>query len=566
VIFGEAYAQNGLNFGSPAEQLERDRGADERQQQFELNRQNNQPPDSDDISPPKRDLNQQDETCIHVETVLVSGVTLLNKIDIDKTLVEFEDQCIGVTTLNHILEKITYLYINDGYITSRAYLPEQNLADGSLEIIVIEGHLDSIIMDGDQESHESQINAAFPNLVGNPVNLRNIEQGLDQLNRLQSNNAEISIEAGRDLGSSILNVSRNKSKTWYGNIEFDNLGSRSTGKYQTKLNLGLDDLFGLNDKLNFSYQRSMSRNPFYIDDVPKSDTYFGSISVPYGYWTFSLNGSLSEYNTQIKGNFSNIDASGNSQSIDTSTSYVLHRDQTSITSLSGKLKRKNSENFLLGSLIEVSSRSLSIATLEIVHSRQLLGGQLVSTAGYHQGLNILDAYDDNEAPPESPKGQFRNMTGYLSYFRPIRVGDKTMTYNGQISGQYAPDSLFGTEQVSYGGYSTVRGLRESVVFGNRGILMRNELAFQLPQSKNRHFVKTFGTFEHFLAIDHGDIYKQHAIGIDGGDLTGAGVGFRNRGGKLGIDIAWMDIIGSSRNLDNSLSRSGLIYAKLKFFF
>ncbi len=54
-------------------------------------------------------------------------------------------------------------------------------------------------------------------------------------------------------------------------------------------------------------------------------------------------------------------------------------------SFSGKLKWKRTENFILGNRIDVSSRDLSIGTLELVHSRQLWNGQLVAFAGYKSG-------------------------------------------------------------------------------------------------------------------------------------------------------------------------------------
>ncbi|MEG9862757.1 MAG: ShlB/FhaC/HecB family hemolysin secretion/activation protein [Parvularculales bacterium] len=565
-IIVKAQTHNTIDSVNQAEQLERDRAADENQRQIERYRKDQQPPDGDDFLPPERNITQFEDACLHINTILVTGVTLLPNTIVDNSVAEFEGQCIGVSALNNILEIITYLYIEQGYIASRALLTEQDLSDGILEIIVIEGRLDSIVMDDDSATHKNQINTAFPGLIGKPVNLRDVEQGLYQLNRLRSNDATIEIEAGQNQGSSVLKISRNKSKTWQVGIGFDNLGSTSTGKYQSKLDLELDDLFELNDQLRFSYQRSTTRNPYYFHDNPRSDTYTGHISVPYGYWTFSVNGSLSEYNSKIRGNFSDIETSGHSQSINTSISRVLHRDQTSITSLTGKLTRKNTENFILGSLIDVSSRALSISTVELIHSRQFWDGQLITSAAYHQGLNILDAYDDNDAPAGSPKGQFRSMTGSLSYFKYFIQNENIWTYNGQLNGQYAPDQLFGSEQVAYGGYSTIRGLRESVVFGNRGILMRNEIAFQLPQSRNQHYAKTFGTPELYTVLDHGNVFEQNRIGIEGGDLTGFGVGFRNRGGRIGFDVAWMEIVDSSTHLKESLSGSGLIYGRLSYFF
>ena len=563
-----AQAQNAAdNAARQAEQLERDRAADERQRQLERNRLENQPPPGGEtVSPPQRDVAAPDEACIQINAVSVTGVTLIRAQVIKEITAAYEEKCLGLSHFNNILKQLTFLYVEKGYITSRAFLPEQDLSDGSLEIVVIEGSLEGIVVDGSPESYKSQISMAFPDMVGKPVNLRDIEQGLDQLNRLRSNNATIELEAGRKPGSSVLSVSRNKSRNWHATLGVDNLGSSTTGEYQSRMDFGSEDVLQLNDQWKFSYQRSIDRHPLYFADVPSSDTFTGSFSWPYGYWTFAVDGSWSEYDSQIAGVVSDIDTSGLSQSVSASVSRVLHRDQTSITSISGKLKWKRTENLILGSRVDVSSRDLSIGTVELVHSRQLWNGQLVTSASYSQGLDIWGAFDDDTAPAGSPKGQFRSLNASLSYFKPFKLGNSTATYSGQISGQYTPDLLFGSEQVAYGGYSTVRGLPESVVFGNRGIMTRNEFALQFLQSGNEQFTEVFGRFEAYTAIDSGHVFEEDSFGIDGGNLTGATIGLRSRGGRLSLDVAWSEIVASSDNLDAAVSESGLVYARMNLSF
>ena len=563
----KAYAQSAVdNAARQAEQIQRDRAADERQRQLERDRLDNRPPAGSDSSAPQRDVSAPGETCSPVNTVSVAGVTLLQIRTVNSVISEFEGKCLSLSDLNNILKELTFLYVEKGYITSRAFLPEQDLADGSLEIVVVEGSLESIVLDGEPDVHNGQINSAFPGLVGKPVNLRDIEQGLDQLNRLRSNNAKIELEAGKEPGASILKVARNKSKNWYGAVGFDNLGSSSTGEYQSRIDLGFEDVLKLNDQWNFSYQRSMDKHPVYFADVPSSDTFTGSFSIPYGYWTFGIDGSWSEYDSQIAGAISDIDTSGLSQSVSANLSRVIHRDQISITSLSGKLRWKRTENFILGNRVDVSSRDLVIGSLDLLHSRQFLGGQFVALASYNQGLDIWGAFDDDTAPAGSPKGQFRSINGSISYYKPFKLGDLTATYNGQVTGQYTPDLLFGSEQVAYGGYSTVRGLRESVVFGNRGILSRNEFAIQLPHSDSELFTRAFGAFEAYSALDFGHVFEEDSFGIEVGKLTGVTIGLRNRGGKINFDLSWSDIISASDNLKAATNSSGIFYARASLSF
>ena len=158
------------------------------------------------------------------------------------------------------------------------------------------------------------------------------------------------------------------------------------------------------------------------------------------------------------------------------------------------------------------------------------------------------------------------MNGSIGYFKLFKLGGLTATYNGQVSGQYTPDLLFGSEQIAYGGYSTVRGLRESVVFGNRGVMTRNECALQLTQSKSEPFTRALGTLEAYAAIDFAHVFEEEDSGIDGGNLTGAAIGLRSRGGRIGFDVAWSDSVASSDNLDAAVAESGLVYARVNLAF
>jgi hemolysin activation/secretion protein len=550
-----------------ADQINRDRAADEQRRRIENNRLKNKAPKRAPAQAPKLDAAKADEPCVQVNSISTKGIELLNEAIVNGVLQSFRKRCLSLSELNNILKQLTFLYVEKGYITSRAYLPEQDLSDGSLEVVVIEGKLAGVVMNDRPGEYKGQIITAFPNMKNNPVNLRDIEQGLDQLNRLRSNNANIELKAGKKPGSTILSVKNEHSKRWYGSVTSDNLGSTATGEMQSRADFAIDDVLGLNDLWSFSYQRSMDNHPFHFSDAPpRSDTYTVGFSLPYGYWTFGVDGSWSEYNSQIAGQVSDIDTSGLSKSVTVNLSRVLHRDQISKTSLTGSLQWKENQNFLLGSRIDISSRMLSIGGLELTHSRQLLSGQFTASAGYLRGLDVLGAFDDATAPIGSPKGQFRKAVFSLGYFKPFKIGPLTASYSGSVSGQWSPDLLFGSEQMALGGFSTIRGLRESVVFGNRAIMTRNEIALQLPASTNSTVANLFGSLEPYAALDFGQVFSESQYQIEGGSLTGATIGLRSRGGNINFDFSYSDIVTSSGDLTSDISKSGLFAARVTVSF
>jgi hemolysin activation/secretion protein len=503
-----------------------------------------------------------DQTCINVQTIAVDGVSVMSPSHINTITALWKGKCLGLSELNSLLESLTYLYVKRGYVASRAYLPEQNLKDGSLNISVIEGTLQSVRLNG-HETIDGRIRAAFPLKTGKPVNLRDVEQGVDHVNRLRSSKATLKLEPGKQAGDSVLDIKIDESRPWFASTSFDTLGGVATGIHQSKLDVGYENLFGVNDEWQLGYQRSMNQNPLYFNsDRPNSNSVTASASVPYGYFTFGANVSWSDYHSTVNGSVSVMNSSGGSLSIAPYVLAVLHRDQTSKTWITGRLTWKENENFLLGSKIDVSSRTLAILAAELGHSHQLFGGQLSANLGYHRGIDAFGALNDTGAPEGMPKAQFQKFTGSLAYTRAQELGAVSVITSNSISGQWADDRLFGSEQMSLGGHLSVRGAREAVLYADKALLMRNELSVLLPEMSDANKTKTFGRFEPYIALDLGRSFVgNHENGITG-NLVGGAIGLRNRGGKVNFDISYSDIMSKP----DVIGEFGLVLARLSVEF
>ena len=97
-----------------------------------------------------------------------------------------------------MLQSLTNAYVERGYVTSRAVLGPQDLSRGVLVIKIIEGRVESVGPDAASTMQPKQFLTIFPGVKGSVLQLRDIEQGLDQLNRLPSNNATMRIEPGAE--------------------------------------------------------------------------------------------------------------------------------------------------------------------------------------------------------------------------------------------------------------------------------------------------------------------------------------------------------------------------------
>lgn len=237
---------------------------------------------------------QEGAPCMEVMEIRVSGSTVLSARALRKVTAKYENQCLTLNGINNLLRDITNAYIEKGYVTSRAFIDTNQGADGVLHILVIEDVIEDIIInDGDRNKYY-QGKAAFPFLAGKPLNLRDIEQGLDQLNRLPSNNAIMELEPGAELGGTVVKVYTPDSRTWRGSARLDNLGQRNTGKTQYSLSIEKDNYIGLGDQVALYWTEVLpcwERSFRSGEEIGRNNSFSGYLSFPVGYWTIYANGS-----------------------------------------------------------------------------------------------------------------------------------------------------------------------------------------------------------------------------------------------------------------------------------
>ena len=368
---------------------------------------------------------------------------------------------------------------------SRSYLqPDQNIKSGILKFRILEGKLDSIDLNQNESTEKRQIATAFPDMREQIIHIRDIEQGLDQMNRLASNRAMMNIEPVKDKpGYSkiiIQNTPTNRNRFYFG---VDNQGSESTGRERARFNANIDNLLSLNDNWYLSTTDYIGDG----DDQQNSRSHSLAISIPYGYWTYSLSSNQSEYISTIDSAAVPFMTSGDSNNDSLKVSRIAHRDRTSKTTLNLTLTTKESNSFLEDVRLDSSSRKLTVFDIGVnyvVRNPDSIWSFLVN---YSRGLDILDALEDG---PESsniiPKAQFEKLGWDISLSLPIKGWGDAWSYQGSWSGQISSDPLFGSEQIAIGDLSSVRGFRDSPVSGDAGLYFNNDIRWK-PSSSNPLF-------------------------------------------------------------------------------
>ena len=443
-------------------------------QRQELDRAINQTPVSALKFTQTKAQSTKSSKCVDIKTVEFNGNTKISTTRIKKITQPYLNKCLTVDDINKILNAITNAYIDAGYITSGAYLitPQTKLNDGILQIKIVEGSITKF-----SGLSEAERKTAFPWVLGSILNLRDIEQGLDQMNRLSSNHAKMEIKANEDINGTSQIVITNVRESPISISAFtDDLGSKSTGEYRLGVGVVEDNLFGINDQINLSYTNSISGN---------SDKYSRALSlgfsVPLGYWTFTNNASFSEYKTYMKLPISGekLYSYGDNFTDSFIIDKVISRGQKYKLSVSVGVNFKSPNNYTKVLDIKtkngVSSRLLSDVEYGLPMTFYFNRGVVFAKPSFVDGVDLFGAKGDDGTFPQ--KTQFEAYKLYL--YSSWNLGFATFTTT--FDGQYSDDILIPSETVYIGGETSVRGFKDDGVSGDSGFYIRNDLNFNLAQ-------------------------------------------------------------------------------------
>lgn len=486
--------------------------------------------------------------CLAVKEVRLLGADLISPRQREKFISPFLAKCFEATALSELIKSIHDYYQNSGYITTQVIVPKQNLQNGILELQIIEGKIEKISLGKNGWRDKMQEFTAFGNAEGKALNIHGINQGIYQINRLQSNAAVMKIEPGSADGLSKINIENNKKFPARFTIGRDNLGNKFTGIQRTNFSSSFDNLLSLNDNTNLSY----STNAHDDSQIKDIKSFSGGISLPFKFNSFSFDYSHSEFKGQNVGQNATTTLTGFSEQKKFTIDHVFLSQTNLRISANASLTAKESASYLSGEKIATSERKLSILNAGFAISYYLDDStHIYLKPSYSRGLKVLNAKQDQKnISAETPKAQFEIFKLYASISKKFTLPKTNfpLTFSSEMDSQFAKETLFGSEQFSVGGYYSVRGFRENYINGDSGYYFRNKLGFNLKQFR----------FEPFY--DYGYI-KNKYNGTDG-RLAGAGLKsiFENRYFNAALTYSWA--VNKSRLITSTEKENKLVYFEI----
>jgi hemolysin activation/secretion protein len=419
-----------------------------------------------------------DTRCFPIKDIELKGADSLPAADRTRLLKPYIGQCLGVAQLNELLKVITDYYIAKGRVTSRAYLPQQDLSSGHLQVLVVEGKLEALKAAKGSSVTERELAMAFPGKVGEALNLREVEQLVDQLSRLPSRQAQMELTPGSEVGGSDVVVKNQPQKPWRASLSRNNDGQKSTGEQQWGAGLEWDSPLGLADQLILrgghdavsDHQKTSKNSMLYYN-------------VPWGWWNFSYTYSESEYRTFGVVQGFKFKQNGDSQNHQFRAERVIHRDDVSKTSVNLGLTHLRTNNYLLDARLDNSNR-LSEFQVGLTHGRRIGSAFVNLDVGMQNGIGAFDAQSNQQERDAqgnlTPTPRYRKYTATMSYLQPFTLWGESLSFSSLATGQRSEDVLYAPQRMSLGGSYSVRGFKDQQLNGDSGGYWRNEVRWARP--------------------------------------------------------------------------------------
>ncbi|KZL25874.1 ShlB/FhaC/HecB family hemolysin secretion/activation protein [Pseudovibrio sp. WM33] len=446
--------------------------------------------------------------------------------------------CATLANIVRSLNAVNAYYEKLGFITTRAYLPKQDISQGTLTITIIPGIIEGYVY-ADGRQADARLLMAFPSGRGELLNLRDMEQGLETLNGPNSSKADFKLIPGERPGGSFVQIAVKETLPLNGRLSIDNSGFSNTGTAKFAASLGIDNLLNLNDQFSLR----ISATPFDPRRQRYSESISGRFSLPYKNWLYTLEGGASRYFFELEGINQSFPVKGRSHYANLSVERLLWRDKLSKNYIYGDLKLSRSWSYIDGFEIKSQRRRLSSGSIGLRGETKLGAVQLQWDVGTKFGLKAFGAQVSKQSIIDP---QFHLIQGRLDLEAPIP--STPFTYSTTLSGQYSHDILPGTEQMSIGGWSTVRGFHQDNMYGDVGAYWRNNLEWQAIDSEGLQLKLKAG-------IDAGLIKPSQLRAWSQDYLVGAHFGATATiGGKISLDLQLAHALSRpQRNLPHTVS-------------
>ena len=471
--------------------------------------------------------NHNTSEIIVVKKFEIVGSTVFSDAELAEITKDYLNKPISINELFQIRTKITKLYLDNKYVTSGAYIPEQNFKSGTFRIQIVEGGIEEIKVTGLTRLNQGYIQSRIAIATQKPLNTNRL---LGALQLLQINPLIESISAnlspGSQSGLNNLEVKVTEAKTFSLPITLDNSGTPSVGTDRRQIEYVEANLTGLGDRLSLKYSNSTGSNSIDTSYTIPFNPYNGTISFSFG----------TSASNVITPPFDILNIVSNSKNYDLTIRQPLFQTTSQDFALGLTLSHSISAAYLLGGTIPYPSPGAddngitSISALRFFQEYVQRSSEEVFAARSQLSLGI-NAFGST-INSTSPDSQFLAWRGQAQYVR-LLAPETLLLLRADL--QLADRPLLSQEQIAFGGQDILRGFAQNAVLSDNGLIFSAEARFPIM-----HIPEVSGLLQIAPFFDFGEAWNYNAsTNPDPSTLASLGLGLRfQMSDRLTMRLDW----------------------------
>lgn len=419
--------------------------------------------------------------------------------------------------LRNILQDISFYYRSKGYLAT-AFLPEQDITDGKVQIFIVEGRIGKVEIKSDTKnqlniSRERISKFIFNKIKANDIlNIVQLDRNIRNLNNTPGINAIAQLVEGDQLGETDVIISASNTKTLSTTSLLDNNGSRSSGYERVTNIFNFDSV--LNKGERFSFTDVITQGSHY---------YASSVTLPVGYNGLSSTLRISKMMYDLGAPFHSTDPTGYSTEFFLGfNKELMIKPNKGLTSSLSFFRNDYVNDLNTGSnsdkdIVKTSS-NLTFNNQDKFFSG---GTNTLSLTGIYGVLDLSDNASNFETDHLTAKSDGEYWKLSLNANRFQRITDSVSAVF-KFNGQYTDKNLDGAEQISLGGPTAVRAYPSNEAAGDQGFVASLEFNKSLTKNKKITFFYDYGKIQlHKIAWDNWNStntslknnYDLHGVGL-----------------------------------------------------
>ena len=413
-----------------------------------------------------------------VNAFKVTGNTIYPEEVLLEQVKEFVGKEQTIDGLNDAATKVRAYYRERGYFLVQAYLPQQEIKSGVVEIAVIEARVGKVGMNLKEGTRFSEglVRGIIESHLkeGDIITETGLETPLLLLNDLPNAIVTSEIKPSQTIGSADLLISVSDAPVSVsGSVDVDNYGNRFTGAIRAGVSFNLANPLALGDQLSYRAFTTDEHMSFYRV----------AYVVPVGYWGTRVGVSYATFHYQLGKDFAATQSHGVGA---VSTIYAFHpfvrtRGANVIGQFAYEYKALNDR---VETTVSNIDRGISASKLGVVGDFRdgFLGGGLNSysytitegNAVIHQAAALAA---DQAVAGAKTAGRFAKQN--FEFRRLQKITDNS-TVLLALQGQMASKNLMSAERFSLGGPTGVRAYPTGEGLGDTGYIFQAEYRYIVP--------------------------------------------------------------------------------------